>query len=609
MKTANVLPGSDWGKRLSRREKASHRVGRCGWAFCYIVRGLIFRLDCRPQRFRRFYYFMMSGVPLLSGCQARPTRPSAVAQYHRVVFNVKNDALRLNLSQHERSEHIIQGWRLRLLRRYVSWDELDRVSREIRPIVDAAAHQPALQPLFLRIARDQNLSLDQSRSLWSRLQEADLLLEAGGDVDAVSSAMACGAAQWLASTAQGQGLHVDVNRSRALTQQIQEMDRRIAWLRYLILPDADRSREGAPALSPSDAARMLPELLTSRDRLAALRRKIDDRFDARRAIFAQTRYLLLLYARFPCWDWLFQAYHGGEGGVVRILRRYCDPERWTPRLIRQRSERDRLSFEHVFLTTSPLCHPGVFAYLYGRSDDDRHYWWKLLASMQELAEFRSSPERMKKRWTGLMPGRRLEALWYPQGPEAMLPDLETVARAIHDGDLIPVRDTSAWRVREQPLDVPHREEYSALRAPAWGALRMTIAAFHQCGGSVPLTLGDLILTGVLADRQLAVEQARPRKARPWPPDYRVRLRPGGGPPATFNYHTTGLVFDLLPPSDHLMRERLEYALDYLQEREIVAVTLARDNGELRYHVCPSPRFGKVLAEIGSNGPLPALPGL
>lgn len=94
---------------------------------------------------------------------------------------------------------------------------------------------------------------------------------------------------------------------------------------------------------------------------------------------------------------------------------------------------------------------------------------------------------------------------------------------------------------------------------------------------------------------------KPTLAPPYPPDPELKTLPGGGPPADFDYHTTGLAADILAPKTKWEREVLEYALAYLEERQIVAVTEAKDYNEPRYHLVPNPRYADALSKIGQAG--------
>jgi hypothetical protein len=65
--------------------------------------------------------------------------------------------------------------------------------------------------------------------------------------------------------------------------------------------------------------------------------------------------------------------------------------------------------------------PAAFDYLYGRSDDHRHYWWKLRAAGEAIAERRRDPDGFRRRWEAFLPGRFAEAAWYPDGPSRSVP--------------------------------------------------------------------------------------------------------------------------------------------------------------------------------------------
>jgi hypothetical protein len=96
-----------------------------------------------------------------------------------------------------------------------------------------------------------------------------------------------------------------------------------------------------------------------------------------------------------------------------------------------------------------------------------------------------------------------------------------------------------------------------------------------------------------------------------PPDPLADARIGGGPAPDFDYHTTGLAVDIARPSDVSNRKRLDYALGYLSDRDIVwwrDETNARKK-QARYHVVPNPRYAAALRQIAASGVVPALPGL
>ncbi len=473
--------------------------------------------------------------------------------------------------------------------------DAERMVREIAPIVEAAALQPAAGPGLAQYAADEGISLDEARRRWTTLQIADLMLESGGDPDAFSSSAAVGAAQWMADTARGVGLRVDLLASNRLTAQINTLKCRIAWIKYLSRPDADRLAQGAQQFPQSDPA-LLPRLEADLQRLRDARRSIDARYDPRRAIFAQTRYLLRLYPRFPSPDWLFQAYHGGEAGATRTLKFYLGSS-WpgtAAAAIRTGEGGSPLTFDTLFFNTTPASHAVAFAYLFGRSDDHRHYWYKLLAAEQTLDAYRSSPKAFRRDWETHLPGRRIEAYWYPSGASDTLPNLAALSSR---KELVPVADLPGLRVRPAQDDPANAALYARLRPAAKGALRLVLSEFRRNGGQGLLTAGDLTLTQEYVDRARLLHPPKPLPPPVFPPVPEADAAIGGGPPRRFDYHTTGLVFDILRPREDKTRKILEYALDRLEARGLLSAIQAKDHDDRRYHIVPHPAYAEVFARM------------
>jgi hypothetical protein len=511
-------------------------------------------------------------------------------------------------TREERTAHLLGMMRKRVWGRRASLPDIRRVVTDLGPLVREAAQQRAVLPYLQQIAQDHHQTLDEARETWVALQEADLLLEAGGDPDDISPAGAVGVAQWMPSTAAEHGLKVNLIESRRLTARINDLNRRIAWLTYLPRKDADPNASGKPAFTPADFTR-LDAVKTERDTLRLQRQHIDNRYEPRTALFAHTRYLLSLYPKFPSLDWVFQAYHGGEGGVKKALRLYLGGKLPSAaQAIRTGNQGGRLSYEDVYFTVSTHAHIPEFLYLYGRGDDHRHYWWKLKSSQQALAAYRRDPNAFEKEWAELLPGRRTEAVWYPDAPAHAVADLNAL-RAAQGRGLVPVLSTRNMMVRPAPLDSPNASVYAALQSPAKGALLLAVSAYRRTGGKTPLVVGDMTVTPEYSARLRAAHPPKPSLQPLFPPDPDLKALPGGGPPAEFDYHTTGLAFDLLRPAAPNDWKTLEYALGYLEERQIIAVTEAKDNDERRYHIVPNPRYAVALSKIAQTGQMPNLPDL
>jgi hypothetical protein len=378
----------------------------------------------------------------------------------------------------------------------------------------------------------------------------------------------------------------------------------VAWREYLLRSDADPRAPGAPAVSRAQASAELPGLRSTLEALRAKRRRLDARYDPRQAVFAQTRYLLGLYGRFPRLDWLFQAYHGGENGVRRTLARFG-------------ARGDRLpDYETVYLTTTPRTRPAAFSYLYGRSDDHRYYWWKLRAAQEAIAAYRRDREAFRRRWQALLPGRTKAAVWYPDADKTAFADRAALQRAVTGGRLVAVSPRPGLLL---PSGAPRgHPTLLLLRPEAAGALTLVTTAFRRAGGGGSagvLIAGDLSLTQEDVNRR-----GGPARAYPLPPRGRPLLPPlpdartlsgGLGPHEDFDYHTAGLAFDLLRPDNDRERKVLEYVLGYFADRDILwwREEVSVDGSGRRYHVVPNKRFAASLAAFRTPDTVPPLPGL
>ena len=521
--------------------------------------------------------------------------------------------LPLDLTPAQRSAGIMASLRKAVMGRAESARDVARVADEVGPLVADACAQPDAQPIFDRMSQDTGLTPDEAREKWARLQEADILLESGGDPEAVSSAGAVGVSQWMPGTGAHGTLAIDQRASAALTSQIEPLKWKVAWLKYWEAPTPPLTGPppaGVPKLTAAQAAQKLPPMEAKLAALRAKRRAVDARYDPPKAILAQTRYLLNLYDRFPSPDWLFQAYHGGEAGVDRLLMRYLGPQ-WpgtSETAIRSGNAGGRLTFEDVYLSVSPRSHPDAFSYLYGRGDDHRHYWWKLRVAQEAIALYRQNRSAFQRQWLQLGPGYSTDAVWYTLASRTPFRRLAELQRARAAGDLAQVRDTPLWIVRPAPFDKSNAETYNSLRPASRGALYMLASAYRQAGGVSRLVLGDCALT----EDYVAVKRARfaaPPAKYPMPPDPEISrvIRPD--PAMRADYHTIGVPFDILHPADRTQRKVLEYALGYFKDRGIMAWREENTGTEPKhYHVVPNPAFSEEFKKISPGGPLD-LPGL
>ncbi len=509
-------------------------------------------------------------------------------------------SLPLDVDRARLAEMVVDSQRKRVMGRLASLPDVQEIIDEDGPLVQAASHQPETKRPLEQIAQDEGISVEEARQKWCALQEADLMLESGGHPDDVSVAHAVGVAQWIYETGKHAGLRIDPPASNALTSQIDPLKLRLAWLEYLAKPGSDPHAPGAPPLSRAQAAAQIPALRKQVETLRARRRTVDQRYDPRPAIAAHTVYLLGLYPRFPSLDWVFQAFHGGEAGVQRTLQRFLGPA-WpgsTAAAIRDGGASHKLTYQNLYFGLSPQRKPEAFSYIYGRSDDHRWYWWKLRAAQDAIALYRQDPAAFRATWVAYLPGRAKEAMYYPNGPAQALHNVGAVQQALHSGRI--------RRLSGSPDYVTSGIGVPALRPAALGALRLVLYAYHRAGGRSRVTLGDL----TVPQDALRAEDSRyhwsQKKGPPEPPKPKP---PGGGPPGDFDYHATGIAFDIRRPADQVQRKILEYALGYFTDREILWWMDEKHRGPRHYHVVPNPRYGACLAAILRSGPPKRLPGL
>jgi hypothetical protein len=345
--------------------------------------------------------------------------------------------------------------------------------------------------------------------------------------------------------------------------------------------------------------------------LLAKRRQVDERYDPAKAIAAQTRYLVRLTHRYGRVDWALQAYHGGEGGVANTVGRYLGDQRrlftCTEGAIRGTlasrggtvtRTRPMLTYTDLYFGATPRSHPDAFGYLYGRSDDHRYYWWKVLMAERAIALYRRDPKEFRRQWQALRPGQRMEVSWYPECDKLAFRDLADLRRAYGEKSLVrPPADLYARGIalgNIAPLDAANADQYKGLRPQSMGALLQLAALYRQQGGGEPLRVLSLTQTEAYA----ALLKAR----FPEPPPKKP-IDPADIP---IDMHPTGLCFDLQRPSTAWNRKVLEYALGLLFDRGEIYWLIETGRGPSRYHVCPCPAHADALARAvpgWSGGPL------
>lgn len=475
-------------------------------------------------------------------------------------------------SREEQIRLIMESQKKRVLGRVSALDDIARVSETIRPIVAQAVLQPAAQTLLQQMAQDQGVDLLTMQNRWIDIQEADLLLEAGGIPDAISVSKAVGVAQWLTSTGQGAGLKIAGSDSSKLTDLIAFREAELAWAHHLSRPDAKRDAPNTPNLTTEQAKAKIPILQQEIETYKAQRKALDERFDPQKAIFTQTLYLLKLYTRFPSPDWIFQAYHGGEGGVTKLLRLGLGSRRHgnSTDAIRTGNLGNRLTYEDYYLDLNPVQQRPALLYLLGRSDHHRYYWWKIRVAAEVLKAYRERRTELAQDWRNLYPGRSRDVLWYPTAHQNADPN------------------------RVLPL-----------RAETEAVFQLVKNRYEQIGGTEKLTPVGLDLTAVerAKQKQAWLQKHPPKPSQNALPPFQnaaaSSFLPPGLPSLDFDYHGTGIAVDMAVPRNPAQRALLEHALSQFADQGVLSYLLEKEYGTSRFHLLPNPRHADILRVLNT----------
>lgn len=493
---------------------------------------------------------------------------------------VLQSPLPLKLSNAEWEQTIIASLEKRIVGRRETFGDIERIVTQISPLVREAANLSELSADFEKMAQDNGISLVEMRELWIATQEADLLMESGGRDDAISSSDACGVAQWLASTGRANGLRVDEGESKRLTAKINPLKTQIALHEYLSCPDAQTDLPNAPQLSQADAIARLPNLHAELQLLNEKRRNVDERFVSSHAVFAQTRYLVKLYRRFPGLDWLYQAYHGGEGGATRTLKLYLGSYSSgnTADAIRYGNSGSRLNWETLYKNVTPQTHIATFDYIYGRGDDHRHYWWKLRVCREAISRYRRDKAAFEQEWLALLPGRSKEVLWYPNAQALSMPNAADKPNALASGRLQTRKSHFGQEVTASPQTL--------------GTLLLVSKWYRANGGKEPLVIDADWLPAEELERRKALNPPQTTPSLLPPETLSLPLEATLSP--TFDFHTTGLAIDIRKPQAKRDTKILDYVLGWMENREMLWRLYRRTAQPPCHHFVPNPRFADAL---------------
>ena len=359
------------------------------------------------------------------------------------------------------------------------------------------------------------------------LIEALVFVESAGRPDVIAGddpEGASGLTQILAETAQNLlGLEVDLAASRRLTKRIARAER------------AGRARAA--------------------DRLRAQRRRIDERFDPRRALAATGRYLTIARERFGRDDLAIASYHMGIGNLERVARAYAGEDSApVAEVVRD----EDLSYARLFFDTSPLLHRGAHRLLAGFGDDSSTYLWRILGAREIMRLHREAPGELARLEALHARKNSAEEVLHPEPDTEVFADPAAVAAERDGGDLAELPDDPDrfhFAIDPQMGELARRldaepELYRALRPEALALLAYLARGVEEVSGAGPLT----VTSSVRDRRYQEILGSRNREAA-----------------RGYSLHTTGYAFDVL--REYRSREQalaFQFWLDRLQAHDLIA---------------------------------------
>jgi hypothetical protein len=328
------------------------------------------------------------------------------------------------------------------------------------------------------------------------LLEALVFVESAGRPDVAAGgdpASATGLTQILPATGSTMlGLHVDVPKSRALTQAI------------------------AGARSGGASATVIAGLTRRRA-------VVDQRFDPAHALAATVRYLELGRSRFGRQDLAFVSYHMGMGNLDNVLRAYAGGP--PPAGLR---------YAQVYFDSSPVSHVTAWRKLYALGDDSSNYLWKIHAAEQIMHLFRTDPAALVRTAQAQTAKNSAEEVLHPAATTPAFTTPQELKHAYDDGDIeaLPV-DTRVTGLRIDPRMGALAKKVGAAPSLYRGLRPEALALALYIGAQVRAADGDpgssLTVTSTVRDQRYQQQLIK------------VNIQAT----RNFSLHTTGWAFDVL----------------------------------------------------------------
>jgi hypothetical protein len=377
-------------------------------------------------------------------------------------------------------------------------------------LVASAQRAASWRPLIEQVARATREDPDTL--------EAIVLLESAGRPEAVAGNSlegAVGLTQILAETGRNLlGMRVDVNASRRLTRRIARADGR---------GQARRAQ-----------------------RLRAARRRVDERFDPRKALAGTAHYLAFARGKLHRDDLAVASYHMGVGNLREALSLYGKPQ--------------GIPYAQLYFDSTPQRHEAAQRFLARLGDDSSTYLWRVDAAREALRLVRHDRAELERRQELQTARNSAEVLLHPPGQTETFGDPSALADAYDAGDIVAL-PAPYLRLHGVTIDRGMGSLAASIGerpAPYRGLRREALATLAYIGRQVQQisrSRGRLILTSTVRDEEYQ------------------RALASTDVEATDSYslHTTGYAFDIA--RDYTSRAQalaFQFVLDRLTALNLVA---------------------------------------
>jgi hypothetical protein len=502
-----------------------------------------------------------SGYALLSrasGAQAAaPRAHRKTVRHHKLHRRHVRHAKRHTTAKRPKKVHVRRVHRAHYVTRPTSTAQLQRTAAAGLAHVLYVNSSHGVVATAQRVARWRGLIAAEARGsgFSANTLEGIVFLESGGYSDAIAGSdpvAASGLTQIVAQTGAGfLHMRVDLRRSRRLTFRIDRLEARGKWGRA--------------------------------NRLAAIRRRVDQRFDPGAALAATVRYLTVARGYLGRDDLAVASYHMGIGNLQGVIARWAGAplSASTAGIVRA----DRLSYAKLFFTSAPDRHARAWARLNALNDDTRNYYWKVLAAERIMWLYRHDARELQTQdWLQAQKYSAEEVL-HPRTRTPRFATPNALARAWKRRALR--RIPSDWR----RTHVRVSRDLGQM-APRLGRRRALYRGLRPAALDVLLLIGRRV-HAISHDRTPLIVTSAVRDLR----YQRVLVRHNANAARSYSLHTTGFAFDLdRSYGSKRQAAALQFVLDRLEALNLIAYI--KESGAI--HVAVSSRAAAVLPRVAGE---------